>query len=436
MAKQQNRAWSAKNLEGKPNILIVMTDQHRFDTIGAVCNNFNAKTPNIDKLVNRGVTFENAFCTAPVCCPSRATLMTGLHPSRAGVPGNSDAPLNEGIGTIGDRMQAHGYETVYHGKSHLKGSLANYGFEIAYENSHDESTRIEAGRYWRNRDWITSKRPFFHVVSFLDPHDIYFLDGAATDPKNLSPWENSSDDLKNKPSFQRKKRMDWSEERWQYYRRFYAERLERVDNEIGKLLDELYCSGYGCNTWVIFTADHGDMGGEHGIPFKGPFMYEGVMHVPLIIAPPDNTVGGKWKTVAKGGAFKPSLNGGLASLIDIVPTVMDLAGLPADPGLPGKSLVPALEGKAIKGHDAVFCEWTDGVALRCVRTKNHKYVVYENGEEELYDLKADPAEMNNLTSDKASQKIRKELRRLLKAHLQEEGDSFIIRDKGQGTSNK
>ncbi len=413
------------NSEKRPNILLIMTDQQRFDSIGAVCNNFNAKTPNMDKLVKRGVTFENAFCTAPVCCPSRATLMTGLHPTRAGVPGNANSPLNEGIGTIGDRMQAHGYETVYHGKSHLKGNLVNYGFEVAYENSYDESTRLEASRYWRNRDWITSKRPFFHVVSFMDPHDIYFLDGAETVPEVLPPWKNSSDTLKGKPKIQKTRQVAWSEERWQYYRKFYAERLERVDLEIGKLIAELYCSGYGCNTWVIFTADHGDMGGEHGIPFKGPFMYEGVMHVPLIIAPPDNTIGGKWKTVANGGAFTPKRSGGMVSHIDIVPTIMDLAGLPADPNLPGQSVLPALKGKPFAGHEAVFSEWTDNVEIRCIRTRNYKYSIYETGEEELYDLKKDPFEMKNIASEKFSKKIREELKKKLKAHLEEEKDTFV-----------
>ncbi len=413
--------------EERPNILLVMTDQQRFDSIGAVRSNFNAKTPNMDKLVKRGVTFENAFCTAPVCCPSRATLMTGFHPTRAGVPGNSDAPLNEGLGTIGDRMQACGYETVYHGKSHLKGDLANYGFEVTFENSHDESTRKEASRYWRNRDWITSKRPFFQVVSFLDPHDIYFLDGAATAPKTLPPWANRFDTLKGKPKIQKARQTAWSEERWQYYRKFYAERLERVDRELGELLSELYCSGYGCNTWVIFTADHGDMGGEHGIAFKGPFMYEGVLHVPLIIAPPDNMVGGKFRSFPQGKVFKPSRSGGMASHIDLVPTILDLAGIPADPKLPGKSLVPALKGKPFKGHEAVFSEWTDDMGIRCIRTKNHKYAVYATGEEELYDLKNDPEELENIASRKSARKLREELRQKLKEHLQKEGDSFLLK---------
>ena len=152
----------------RPNVLFVMTDQQRFDTMSACGTAFGVRTPAMDKLCKYGVVFDRAFCTAPICGPSRSTIMTGLFPSQAGIHanlGNPCAPLNERHLTVGHRMQAAGYETAYHGKWHLGGDVADYGFEITCDNSHDASTVTEAARYWRNRDWLTAKRPFFSVVS-------------------------------------------------------------------------------------------------------------------------------------------------------------------------------------------------------------------------------------------------------------------------------
>ena len=415
-------------VKGKPNILFIITDQQRFDTISANVNNFGVKTPNLDALVARGVLFENAFCTSPICCPSRATLMTGLYPSKAGVPSNLAAPLNERVLTIAHRLQTIGYRTAYHGKSHLKGDLHHYGFEVAYENNHDLSTRIEASRFFRELDVDKDKRPFFNVVSFLDPHDIYFLDPDTTDKVTLPPWKNGKDTLENKPWPQTGKGLwEWNEERWQYYRRYYGERLVRVDREIGELMEEFRSTGLTENTWIVFTADHGDMGGEHGLPFKGPFMYEGVTHVPLLIVPPRvRTVSRTMEPDKKVFPFKSPV---LTSSIDIVPTFMDIAGLAPDPGLPGKSLLPVVRREAFKEADAIFAEWHGQgnivTPIRSIRTARWKYNLYLNIGEELYDLKNDPDELKNLAGDPASQEMRKELRQRLEEHLKREGDPFF-----------
>ena len=410
----------------RPNILLVLSDQQRADTISALGDNFGVRTPTLDGLVNRGVSFTNAFCSSPVCCPARATIVTGLPPTRAGVPDNESPPLNDGIMTVGDRMQAAGYQTVYHGKSHLKGNLAHYGFEVTVENSYDPATIVEAARYWRNRDWIRGKRPFFHVVSLMDPHDIYFLDPEAEDEPTLPPWPNAGDTLKGKPSCQRKKRMDWSEKRWQYYRRFYRERVERFDRHLGELLMELRCSGYAPNTWVIFSSDHGDMAGEHGIGFKGPFMYEGVVRVPLVICPPDIRWGGKNKRSTEVAAnLRPFRSDVLASQIDLAPTILDIAWVGKPETLPGRSLLPVVTGQPFEEPEAVYAEWAPP-AIRMVRTRTWKYAADEKGEEELYDLANDSAEMRNLAADAGSQGKKRELKALLAKHLAEVDDRFTV----------
>ena len=420
----------------RPNILVVMTDQQRFDTISALGSSFGVPTPAMDKLCKYGVAFENAFCTAPICSPSRSTIMTGLTPTQTGIYGNLGnpcSPLNERVITIGHRMQAAGYETVYHGKWHLGGNIADYGFETTYDNSHDASTLTEAARFWRNHDWLTYKRPFFHVVSFMDPHDIYFFDPDDTPTRHFEPWPNADDDLATKPWPQHHARAKgWPRERWDLYREFYGQRLQRADRMVAGVMDELLCSGFANNTWVIFTSDHGDIGGEHGLAFKGPYMYEGVMHVPLILVPPQERYIGKGNGTLGKPSFKGRRCSDLVSLLDLVPTVMDIAGIEPDPTLAGRSLLGATQGQAV-GHDAVFGEWHQVgkmvTPIRMARTKRWKYNMHLGHIDELYDLENDPAEKVNLlaAAEVSSQAaaVRDELRAKLITRMERTGDRFF-----------
>lgn len=416
----------------RPNILVVLTDQQRHDTIAAHLDRFGCTTPTLDGLAQRGVVFAEHCCNNPICCPSRATLMTGLHPSRAGVPNNSSPPLSEELPTVARRLRAAGYETAYHGKSHLKGDLRWYGFETAYENSHDPSTLNEAARFWRNRDWAIHSRPFYHVVSFLDPHDIYFLDPDHADAPAEAPWGNLAASDDDRPIVRRylAARPSWSAGRWAYYRRFYRERVERVDRHVGGLLDELTWSGFAPNTWVIFSSDHGDLGGEHGRPFKGLSLFDASVRVPLVIRPPQPRMGGR-NTVPLpwSGGFSPRVSHAQSSHVDLVPTILDLAGAPADPGLPGRSLVLELRGETLPDPAGVFLESTDNKdparAVRAVRTRQWKYLLAAGGEEELYELATDPWETRNRCADAGP--VRDRLRGLLLDHLQREADPFLGR---------
>ena len=402
----------------RPHILLILTDQQRSDTIAAAGGVFGAATPGMDRLCRRGVTFNRAFCTSPICGPARATLMTGRYPSAAGVHGNLGnpcSPLNQRLNTVAHRLQAAGYQTAYHGKWHLGGDPSAYGFEVAYENSHDPSTTTEACRFYRNRDWIANKRPFFHVVSYLNPHDIYFLDPDAPPegpPKSApetsqgsGPWPNQDDPLTDKPWPQRARqdRDQWTDARLDHYRAHYARLVEKVDRHVDELLSELRCSGFANNTWVIFSSDHGDMAGEHGLAFKGPYMYEGVMRVPLVIAPPDRRALGQAPPDADRAPDEASTSPRLTSHIDVVPTVMDLAGLAPDPTLPGRSLLPTVRGETTPDDGepaAVFGEWHQVgpmvTPIRMIRTDRWKYNLYLGIGEELYDLKNDPHEQHNL----------------------------------------
>lgn len=399
--------------DNRPNILLLLTDQQRVDSISAFGGALGVETPNIDTLVREGASFMDCHCTAPVCSPSRATMMTGLYPSEAGMPSNlytpGCPPLDPARPGIGKLMRAAGYETAYHGKWHLGGDIKAHGFDIAKECSHDETTRQLASRYWRDRDWIEHERPFFHVVSFLDPHDLYFYDPEKTVEGFKRPWKNIDRPAEDYPEIAAKKRVNWPEERWGAYHQFYAERVAKVDHDIGLLLDELRCSGFFSNTWIIFAADHGDMAGEQNIPFKGSFMYEGVTRVPLIIVPPRPRFLGDITRKPAVDDFTAKRVAGQCSLLDISPTILDLAGVEKPAEWQGRSLTPWVkEDRNDSAHETVFAEW-GSPQVRVARRQDWKYVLYEDGDEELFCLQDDPHETQNRASDPAATAIKAEL---------------------------
>ena len=425
-----------------PNILLILTDQQRHDTLSALTNNFGAHTPAMDSLVNRGTSFTSAYCTSPICGPSRGSIMTGLFPTQNGVYanlGNPCGPLNEALDTLGHHMQRHGYETAYRGKWHLGGDVGRYGFEYAEECSHDPTTVNLAARYWRDRDWLNRRRPFLHVVSLMNPHDVYFLEPGEIRPVELPRWPNQDDDLATKPWPQRRgpHAQPWPDERWEYYRQFYREKTEKVDANIAELLDELTCSGFAPNTFVILASDHGDMAGEHGLPFKGPYLYDGVTRVPLVIAPPRHGMLGSSRCDDQWKDYQARTCDALVSLIDILPTALDISASannanPA-PDLPGMSLMPAVRGERFAGHDAVFAQWHKAGELctpaRMVRTARYKYTHYIGVGEELYDLDNDPAEFVNLAHPRGEDPHHREvlgsLRDRLVEHCRATGDGFF-----------
>ncbi len=404
----------------RPNILLVMTDQQRVDTINALGGSIGARTPVMDELVKRGAAFTHCCCTAPICTPSRASIMTGRYPIEVGMPDNLHAPsppLSRAHSTIGDLMQAQGYETVYHGKWHLGGDIRGYGFERAEGCSYDSDTTRLAARYWRDRDWLEYHRPFFHVVSYLDPHDHYFYDPEETEEGLRRPWKNIGEAAGDLPPLPASKQVDWSEARWSAYLRFYRQRVERVDAEIGRLLEELRCSGFYNNTWIILCSDHGDMTGEHDIPFKGPFMYDGVLRVPLIIVPPQRRFAGMDRTGQFEHSLRPSRHEGLCSLLDVPATILDLAGAKRPENWGGVSLLPWVrEERFDSPHDRIFSSWNTP-SVWCVRSEECKYVRYADGAEELFDLKSDPGETRNLADHKASAAVLETMRRHMNEHI-------------------
>ncbi|NRA39802.1 MAG: sulfatase-like hydrolase/transferase [Planctomycetes bacterium] len=420
-------------MSARPNILLVFTDQQRFDTIQALGSSFAAETPNMDFLAEHGVSFDNCTCTAPICSPSRACMMTGLFPSQAGMPGNLYSPcpsMNVTIPTMGNLFRNAGYETMYHGKWHLGADVKEYGFEHGEECSLDEETRIMASRIWRDRDWCANERPFMHVVSLMNPHDVYFYDPDKKVENFKRPWKNINRQQDGMPDLSNDRRSpDWEESRWGSYFEWYAEQIELVDADLGKLLNEFKCSGFYNNSWIIFTTDHGDMAGEHDIAFKGPYMYDGVVRIPMIAIPPMTRYAGADRAGQFHHDIQPGRRDTVCSNLDLLPTMLDIAGIDIPANLLGKSLLPIIKNESNEEiHDYSFAEWHNP-PLRMIRNTQWKYIKALSGPEELYDLQNDPDELHNLINDANASDALETMRQHLADHITNTSDPFYELDK-------
>jgi arylsulfatase A-like enzyme len=421
----------------RPDVIVVLTDQQRADAFGAA-GAADLRTPVMDRLARQGVLFTRAFAATPQCSPSRAALLTGRYPHRTGVMGNTvaeggragDPPagmsvaLDRSLPTLGRVFAAAGYETAYFGKWHLGGTPGEYGFESHDTRVDDPTLARRVVGFVQKRGEKGVRKPLFLVASWLNPHDIYTVFSASPpDARAMAAASlpsNAIDDLSQKPFPQRhyleedqgKPFVGADREVWRRYRAFYGGLVETVDREIGTVLDALERRDVPQVT--VFSTDHGDHGGGHGLPYKGPAMYEELVRVPLIISWP--------------GRIRSARSDALVSLIDLLPTLCDLTGVPAPGGIDGLSLRPVLEDRSKSVREMVFGEYYGKqswrVPIRMVRTSRWKYVRYLSYGEELYDLAADPGELRNLARDPAAAPERTRLARELDDWIRRTGDPF------------
>lgn len=395
-------AWSPS---ARPNVLVVMSDQESALLPGPV------RLPQRERLIQRGVQFTHAFANTPQCSAARSALLTGLEPHRTGVWTNVDEtslgkPLSPAIPTVGSVCRQAGYRTGYFGKWHLgndEKGLAAFGFETYVPAKSDEAVAREAA------DWIrTRKPPWLAWVSFTNPHDIYqlpkILDRVA--PRaGVKPPASGLEALEGKPAEQReyvdrdqgRATREFTPEQWVRYRSYYLDLVERVDACLGSVLEAVNLD----RTVAVYTSDHGDALGEHGLPFKGPFMYEELIRIPLVIAAP-------------GVALGRGARGGLVRQTDLAPTLAALAGLKWPGPLSGRDL-------ALRHNppSEVFLEyyakqkWVN--PIRTVRTRRWKLNWYDRGGKELYDLAQDPHELHNRAGEPALRDIQQDLESKLTA---------------------
>jgi arylsulfatase A-like enzyme len=413
---------------GRPNLVVMFSDQQHWQALGCVDKFF--ETPNLDRLAAVATLFDRSFCTTPQCSPSRSSLMTGLCPSKTGVMGNIGAAGGNNLRqkTIGAMLQECGYHTAYFGKWHLGGNpVGNAGWGEEWKQQKDpEVTR-------RAVEFLTGKgrhqQPFALFVSYLNPHDVYQFRPGTKDVSALHvplPESWRRENFQGKPSVQKEfmiadqGRKIWGRPQtdWEEYRDFYQRKVALYDAEAGQVLRALRKNGLWENTIVFASSDHGDMDTNHKLIFKGPFMYEHMVRIPLIVRVPSAYGGGRPVRVMDYDAVN----------VDIVPTVLDFAGVPAIPS-DGLSLKPVLTGKGpMRKRDFVIGQyyskqhWVN--PIRMIRTADFKYTRYVEHGEELYDLKNDPEEIVNLANDAGYARRKKTLRAELDHWIATNQDPF------------
>lgn len=435
----------------KKNILLIVTDQHRIDTLLCYNKDTLCKTPNIDEIAKNSLVFNNAYTTCPVCSPARSSLFSGFYPSKTGMETNiyctgcRTHEFQDGEHILSRRLQNLGYNLGYTGKWHLgvnvlptdlgfegddfpghgdggwnypqyKKYLKDNKLELKMDNigkrdrpgDHSRwgevvspiETTIEYYLAQRTIDIIDGfkdkEKPFFFALNFWGPHEPFFAPTKFLDMyKNAIIPENPSfsEDAKTMPKIYdllRRPELDW--EFFQNTLRHYYACITHLDSEIGRIVQHLKEKGVYDDTSIIFTADHGDNQGCHGgLENKSYSMYDDTTNIPLFIKPAQASFNGYTQT-----AF--------ASTCDIYASILDIAGYVPNDKLgfcDGRPLTRFIDDKSTKGwaNDIV----TQGMGAfdvittqRMYRQDNWKYVFNGAGEDQLFNLNTDPYEMQNL----------------------------------------
>lgn len=475
-------AGLADQSPGRPNVLLICTDQHRFDVLGAY-GNPHVKTPNIDRLAAEGVLFERCYTPNPVCAPTRASIVTGRYPRAHGLWANG-VPLPRHERFFTRALAENGYDCGLIGKLHLSACFKGRtepryddGFTF-FQWAHDPTHGSPENQYhrWLERTfpdlyaaassggfgrrghdavgfdtmpveahytrWVGEEtirylrapggerrtdRPFFLWSNFFDPHHPFvapreYLD--RYDPASLPLPVGREGELDSKPPILAEaSRKSYggaargyaeytAEELRETVRAYYA-MVTFVDDEVGRIVATLDELGLRESTLIVFTSDHGEMLGDHHLMLKGPMMYEGAVHVPLIFSWP-------------GRLPQDDRRQDFASLVDVCATALDAAGLPDLPASQGMSLLPVARGEAA-GRDYALCEYRDSghpydppVHVTMLRYGAHKLIVHHGDPAtgrtrtgELYDLEADPRELHNLWDDPRAREVRTTLQERL-----------------------
>ena len=434
----------------KANVLFIAIDDLN-DYVGCMGGHPNAKTPNIDKLAARGTLFTNAHCQAPICGPSRASLMTGLLPSATGIYGQiadksirSASHLTETAAFLPDYLEALGYRTFGCGKIFHKGDAAkvfdefghgtNFGpkpekrfaYDPAWHEDRIGTTQTDWGAYPQRDDempdhktaeWVrdkilhlsaepvTGRKPFFLAAGFCRPHvpwyapkwwfDQHPLAGIETPPYKPDDWDDLPEISKQVNIAPMMPAMDWVLEKghWPAMIQAYLASTTFTDHKVGRVLEMLDASPFAKNTFIVLWSDHGYHMGEKG-RFAKQSLWERSSKVPLIIAGPGLPKGQKCDAPVQ--------------LLDLYPTIVELLGLTANRQNHGRSLVPLLENP---GADWPFAAITTyGPGNHALQTDRYRYISYKDGSAELYDHAKDPNEWTNIADTEAGREVIAKLR--------------------------
>ncbi len=431
----------------RPNVVFILTDNHGAWTLGCY-GNPDIQTPNIDRMAAEGILFNRAFANNAVCSPTRATYLTGLMPSQHGVhnflrggrlqTGEEAHNTLEEFTSLPEVLAANGYSCGLVGKWHLGNNLQpNEGLNDYWITMPHGGTStfhgaqvIENGEIRKEPEYLTD---FWteHALKFIEQSQgkdqPFFLYLAYNGPYGLSRYQLESSGNrhaafyadKDMPSFPRGVIHPWEFNNREYFGnpvsiRRYGEELSAIDDGVGAIMDKLKELGLDEDTLIVFTADQGWAGGQHGLWGMGDHTrpinaLDYSMRIPLIFRQPNSIPGGR----------KSDL---MTSNYDFMPSVLGYLGLknqmPAEPKSPGRDYSAELKGGKVGEWDnRVFYEYE---TLRAVRTEDWKYVErYQDGYDELYHLAEDPEELHNLISDPAAEGKKAELKSAMDAFFKE-----------------
>lgn len=434
------------------NIILILSDDHRYDFMGFMNKPAFLETPNLDRIAREGVHFRNAFVTTSLCSPSRASILTGMYSHKHGVVDN-DSPLPENTVFFPELLQQAGYETAFIGKWHMghDSDEPRKGFDkwISFRGQgvyYDPVFNIDGAQVERKGyitdlltdyaiEWFSRQRskPFFLFLShkavhaMFEPAQRHLGKYDNVKPEYPPSMANTEENYRGKPRWVKEQRNSWHGVDYMYhgemdfdtfYRR-YCETLLALDENVGRVLDALQTSGLAESTLVLYMGDNGFSLGEHGLIDKRQ-MYEESMRIPLLAYAPG---------LIQPGAAIPQL----IQNIDIAPTVLDLAGIETRSGTDGQSFLPLLKGENIPWREAIFYEYfwerpfPHTPTVFGIRTDRYKYMTYHGiwDIDELYDLQNDPQEMHNLIDSPEHQELVKELHQRVYGWLEKTGGMQI-----------
>ena len=446
-------------MDRRPNVLFLMSDQHNAGSMG--CSGHpNVRTPNLDRVAAQGVQFNSAYCNNPICAPSRISFVTGQYVHTHRLVGNNIFELDDANpATLGATFRRHGYQTALVGKGHMVGKWDQEAYErirycdfcdadrkdpsthhyfkylidhgiadmyedgalppghearregcavakLPYEHSVEHWTGEESLAFLQ--DW-DRRRPFMLHMSFERPHPNWTpsADHAGMyDPEKIQLGPDA---------------VDWWENKWagrpEFITRMITNRMGRfdlpalkkalayhfalvtvIDMEIGRVLEWLRGLGELDNTIVVYTADHGDFAGDHGVCDKNVGIYESIHRIPFLLSYPGGPQGVK--------------RDGIIESVDLFPTLCELAEVPAPEGIDGLSTIAQAEGQG-EGKLQAICEWDfppPQQRVNAIRTRRYRLVFYSHEQGgELYDHETDPYEIHNRWDDPACRDVRLEL---------------------------
>lgn len=463
----------------QPNILFLFSDQHRFDAVGSngapIC-----RTPALDSLADSGVRFTQGYTVSALCSPARGSVLTGRFPHNHGQLANIgnfnsvfDTQILDEAG-YPELLSEAGYRASYVGKWHLpkEGDAAFWHFDQWYTERHynedvsglgiDPNRSKEVQRLEWGADapfcgraeiaaehlqeaWAADRTiqlldqyapddaPFMIFTSFFGPHFPYAVPApydTMYDPEHVERWINFDEQFVDKPLIQQKEMMRWNASHltwndWQKVIAHYWGYCTYIDDQIQRVLDRLESLGLAQDTIVIYAADHGDMLGSHRLFNKGMQMYDETYRIPMIA---------RWPGVIEPGTTRDQF----VSLVNWMPTLLEIGDAVTPEGLDGRSLVPFLKGEPVADWpDDIFAEAHGYEPALCtqrmVRTDSWKYIYSPCSEDELYDIVSDPGELHNLAGKLGYKHVLRRMKERLVTWLNRTHDTVGEDDGWKGT---